>query len=213
MKINCTMKTKMNELVEFLKQIGVLKTSTLFDAFLTNDRCDFVPLKYQGYSYENSPLSIGFGQTISQPYTVAFMLELLQPKLGYEVLDVGFGSGWTTGILAKAVGNQGSVFAVEIIPEVYTYGKGNLDKYNYHNIEFFQGSWEEIPKRKFDCILVSAAAEASVPKKLALKLKVGGRMVVPVKIGSRQVIRFVEKIRENELVEQNYPDFVFVPLV
>src|SRR5450756_1015681 len=83
----------MKELVEHLKRIGVLNSSTLFDAFLENDRRDFVPVEFQSRMYEDISLPIGFGQTISQPYTVAFMMELLQPKSGNEALDVGFGSG------------------------------------------------------------------------------------------------------------------------
>lgn len=202
----------MKELVEHLKRIGVLNSSTLFDAFLENDRRDFVPVEFQSRTYEDISLPIGFGQTISQPYTVAFMMELLQPKSGNEALDVGFGSGWTTGILAKAVGKQGAVCAVEIIPEVYKFGKGNLQKLNYPNIEFYQGPWEDLPPRKFDCILVSAAA-ASVPDKLVTKLKIGGRMVIPVKTAFDHTIRLVKRISESKLIEQNYPGFVFVPLI
>jgi len=207
------MKSDMNGLVEFLKQIEVLKASTLIDAFQTNDRCDFVLYNSRGSAYDNNPVSIGYGQTNSQPYTVAFMMELLQPEPGNEVLDVGFGSGWSSAILAKAVGKQGSVLAVEIIPEIFEFGKSNLQKYNYPNIEFFQGSWTDLPAREFDRILVSAAAASSVPHILAKRLKVGGRLVIPVRNAFGQSIRLLEKIKDNDLEEHNYPDFIFVPLV
>lgn len=202
----------MKALVEYLKRRGTLKTPILIEAFLANDRCDFVPVELLNRAYEDHALPIGFGQTISQPYTVAFMMELLQPEPGNEILDVGFGSGWTTGILASAVGMRGAVYAVEIVPEVYQFGKENLEKYDYPNIELYPGSWEDVPSREFDRILVSAAA-ASVPKKLIEKLRVGGKMVIPVKTGFGQSIRLVEKVSENSLYEQNYPGFVFVPLV
>jgi protein-L-isoaspartate(D-aspartate) O-methyltransferase len=207
------MKSEMNELVEFLKRISVLKTPALIDAFLINDRENYVPGNYQNEAYQNKPLPLASGQSISQPSTVSFMMELLQPELGDEVLDVGFGSGWTTGILAKSIGEDGSVLAVEIVPEVFKFGKENLEKQNYRNIEYYQGSWSDLPARKFDCILVSAAAPPTVPQKLASKLKVGGRMVIPVRHSNDQSILFILKKNEDELVEKDYPGYVFVPLV
>jgi len=202
----------MKTLVEYLKRIGSLKTTVLVDAFLANDRRDFVTDELLSRAYDDHALSIGFGQSISQPYTVAFMMELLQPEQGNEVMDVGFGSGWTTGILAHVVGIEGKVHAVEIIPEVFRFGKGNLLKYNYTNIELYMGSWEDIQSVDFDRILVSAVAPF-VPDKLIAKLKVGGRMVIPVRTGFTQSIRLVEKISESTFCVQNYPGFVFVPLV
>lgn len=123
------MKSDMPELVERLIKKGVLKTPGLIEAFLKNDRYNYVPVKYSWRAYENNPISIGFGQTISQPSTVAFMMELLQPKSGDKVLDIGFGSGWTSGILSVSVGKKGSVLSVEIVPEVI-----NLEKEIYQNI-------------------------------------------------------------------------------
>jgi protein-L-isoaspartate(D-aspartate) O-methyltransferase len=207
------MKSDMAELVERLIKIGVLKTPGLIEAFLKNDRQNFVPKIYSERTYENNPISIGFGQTISQPSTVAFMMELLQPKSGDKILDVGFGSGWTSGILSVSVGTKGSVLSVEIVPEVYKFGKGNLSKYHYRNIGFFQGSWTELAPDKFDCILVSAAADSTVPQKIASFLKVEGRLVIPVKCFSGQSIRLIYKRSETEFDEYNYPGYIFVPLV
>ncbi len=207
------MKSDMSELVERLIKIGVLKTSGLIEAFLKNDRQNFVPGIYSWRAYENSPISIGYSQTISQPSTVAFMMELLQPKSGDKVLDIGFGSGWTSGILSVSVGKNGTVLSVEIVPEVYKFGKGNLSKYHYSNIEFFEGSWTDLAPDNFDCILVSAGADSTVPQKLALLLKLGGRLVIPVNNFSGQSIRLIKKISENEFDEYNYPGYIFVPLV
>jgi protein-L-isoaspartate(D-aspartate) O-methyltransferase len=207
------MKSEMNELVEFLKRISVLKTPALIDAFLLNDRENYIRKAFLVQCYQNNPLPIGFGQTISQPSTVAFMLELLQPESGNEVLDVGFGSGWTTGILASTVGEEGSVVAVEIVPEVFRFGKENLELYKYRNIKLYPGSWRDLPEQNFDCILVSAAAEISVPGILATKLKVGGRMVIPVKHYGAQSILFVQKMNDNQFIEKDFPSYVFVPLL
>lgn len=202
----------MKALVDYLINIGVLKSSNLVEAFLANDRRDFVLQENQNFPYSNKALSIGYGQSISQPYTVAFMMELLQPKSGEKVLDVGFGSGWTTGILANVVGKQGLVYAVELIPEVFQFGNENLRKYQYSNIIFFQSSWEDVPIQEFDCILVSAVAK-SLPEKLLAKLKIGGRMVIPIRTGYSQEIQLVKKTGDNKVIKQSFPGFVFVPLV
>ena len=88
------------------------------EAFKAIDRADFVPEKYKSEAYVNAPLPIDFGQTISQPLTVAFMLELLEPKAGEKILDVGCGSGWVSALLAQIVGEQGKIIAIERIPEL-----------------------------------------------------------------------------------------------
>ena len=203
----------MSELVDRLIINGDLKAPELIEAFLKNDRYNFVPKNYSWKTYENNPISIGFGQTISQPSTVAFMMELLQPKPGNNVLDIGFGSCWTTAILADVAGEKGSVLSVEIQPEVYKFGIENLKQFNYQNIEFFVGSWEDLSPGKFDRILVSAAADSSVLPKLVSKLKVGGRMVIPVQVGFDQAIQLIIKNNKYDFFQKRYPGFIFVPLV
>ncbi len=121
------------ELVEHLIKRGVLKTPKIIEAFKKIDRKDFVKEEFLEEAYFDTPLPIGFGQTISQPYTVAFMLELLEPKEGDTVLDIGSGSGWTTALLAYIVGNKGKVIGVERIKELVEFGKKNLAKYKFKN--------------------------------------------------------------------------------
>ena len=108
----------MKQLIKNLISSGYLKTPEIINAFYKIDRIDFVPeeLKYEAHT--NTPLPIGYGQTVSQPLTVAFMLELLQPKSGHKILDVGSGSGWQSVLLACLAGNKGRVIAVERIPEL-----------------------------------------------------------------------------------------------
>ena len=150
----------MRELVESLKQAGVLKTPRIISAFLANDRNKFVPAGFEADAYVDAPLPIGEGQTISQPYTVAFMMELLDPRLGQKILDIGLGSGWTAGILAHIVGEQGKVWGLEIIPELFEFGKSNLKKLGYKNIKLRnQSGWEGLPEAApFDRIIAGAAA-------------------------------------------------------
>src|SRR3989338_8071025 len=97
---------------------GYLKTPLIIEAFKKIDRADFVSENLRDEAYENYPLPIGFDQTISQPLTVAFMLELLQPQPGEKILDIGSGSGWTTTLLAFCVGKEGRGFGLERIPEL-----------------------------------------------------------------------------------------------
>jgi len=161
----------------------------------------------------NIPLPIGYGQTISQPLTVAVMLELLDPKPGDNILDVGSGSGWSTSLLAHIVGKKGKVIALERIAELYKLGLKNTEKFGFIEegiVEFYKedGNNGFEKNAPYDRILVSASSE-EIPDALKKQLKVGGKMVIPVK----NSIWYLEKNGENEFHEEEYPGFSFVPLV
>jgi protein-L-isoaspartate(D-aspartate) O-methyltransferase len=200
-------------LVEKLIEIGGLKTLLLIEAFKKNNRADFVPEEFKKETGFDMSLPIGFGQTNSQPYTVAFMLELLQPQPGEKIMDVGAGSGWTSALLAYCVGEGGRVFAVERIPELCEFGKKNVSKYNFTNMGIVKivcgdgnlGLSEEAP---FDKILVSASAKES-PLALKEQLKVGGKMVLPI----QNSIWLVTKKSKNNFEQKEFPGFAFVPLI
>ena len=113
----------MDNLVKELITNGALKTPRIIEAFRAIDRKDFVPEELQDEAYGNYPLQIGYGQTISQPNTVAFMLELLAPELGNKIIDVGSGSGWQTALLAHIVGPKGKIFGIELVPELKKMGE------------------------------------------------------------------------------------------
>src|SRR3989338_7365795 len=136
-----------SELVQRLIEEEYLKTERIIGAFLNVDRKDFVPEEYKSESYGDYPLPIGWGQTISQPATVAFMLELLQPEEGDKIMDIGAGSCWQTAILASVVGENGSVCSVERILELCEFGRSNLAKYSFKNISFLRAE-----KRYFKAI-------------------------------------------------------------
>ncbi|MFA5386193.1 MAG: protein-L-isoaspartate O-methyltransferase [Candidatus Paceibacterota bacterium] len=200
-------------LVNSLIKDGYLKTPEIIEAFKTIDRVNFVREEDKENTYVNAPLPIGFDQTISQPLTVAFMLELLEPKKGEKILDVGAGSGWTSTLLAQIVSETGKVIALELIPELCEFGKKNVSNYNFVKkgilnflcADGYKGFEEEMP---FDKILVSAAA-SEIPPALKKQLKIGGRIVVPI----GQSIFVIEKHEKDQFTEKEYFGFSFVPLV
>ena len=118
-----------NQLAAFLKETGVLKSAKVISAFETVDRRDFVPEEMKNLAYVDEPLPIGFGQTISQPSTVAFMLERLDVCDGDIVFDVGSGSGWQAALLAHIVGPTGKIYTAEIIPELCEFAQENIKEY------------------------------------------------------------------------------------
>jgi len=203
-------------LVDDLVEANILKTTEIIHAFKTVDRANFLPKDMAENSEENVPIPIGEGQTNSQPMTVALMLELVNPRPGEEALDVGFGSGWTTALLAKLVGDTGKVVAIEILPAIFAQGQENVQKVNLDGrVEFLQGSYDEFVKENkiFDCIMVSAAAP-SVPANLKASLKDGGRLVIPVESGATGDHVLVKVTREGDnFVKEEFSGFQFVPLV
>ena len=196
------------ELADYLEERG-LRTSRIVRAFREVDRADFVPAILKENPYVDHPLPIGEGQTISQPFTVAFMLELLRPEEGQRVLDVGSGSGWTTALLASIVGENGEVLGLERMEPLVAFGRANLVRYGFPHARIEQaGEVLGKPGGRFHRILVSAAAER-MPVALMEQLEPGGRMVIPV----GNAIFAVERTGEQAWEEERYDGFVFVPLV
>jgi protein-L-isoaspartate(D-aspartate) O-methyltransferase len=190
-----------------------LRSDLIIDAFSEMGRIEFVPKELEMEAEMDVPLPIGYGQTISQPLTVALMLELLNPERGQNILDVGSGSGWTTALLSYITGEKGKVTALEIIPELCEQGKNNVDKFGFvkkgvaefHCVNAFDGYAENSP---YDRILVSAMAE-EIPPKIKEQLKVGGKMVIPI----FNSIWYIEKKSEKDLYKEEFPGFSFVPFV
>jgi protein-L-isoaspartate(D-aspartate) O-methyltransferase len=138
----------------------------------------FVPVEVAAYAYEDEPLPIGHGQTISQPYIVAYMTEILRLKGGEKVLEIGTGSGYQAAILAEIVGD---VYTVEIVKPLADRARASLDRLGYKNIHYFCGDgysgWPSAAP--FDAVIVTAAP-AEVPLPLFEQLREGGRLVLPV---------------------------------
>ncbi|MDP3142631.1 MAG: protein-L-isoaspartate O-methyltransferase [Candidatus Omnitrophota bacterium] len=197
---------------DFIKQ-GVLKTPRIIEAFEKIDRVDFVLQELKEKAYINEPLPIREGQTISQPLTVAFMIELLQPRIGDKIFEVGFGSGWQTALLAEIIGGSGRVFAVERIKELFKFGAGNISKYNFIKKGIIKTILSDATMglkkyAPFDKIIAGASGD-KVPEVWLKELKIGGRLVMPIK---ESIWLYIKK-SEKEFEKQEFPGFVFVPLV
>jgi len=188
---------------------GVLRTPELVEAFRKIDRKAFVPEGFGETIYVDAPLPIGEGQTISQPSTVAFMLELLGAKKGDRVLDIGSGSGWTAALLGTIVGPEGEVTGLERQKALVERGRSNIAPFGFENVRIeAAGDTLGKPGETFDRILVSASAP-EIPRQLFTQLKSGGVLVIPVQ---NSIYRFT-KLSGSEIRQEEFPGFVFVPLI
>jgi len=191
-----------------------IKNPAILAAFEKVPRHLFVPEEYRTFSYQDHPLGIGQGQTISQPYIVAMTLNLLALDKDDLVLEIGTGSGYQTALLAEIVKE---VYTVERIPELFMKARTVLKELNYPNIHFRMGDgtkgWEKAypPCSEFNKIAVSAAAP-SVPESLINQLADGGKLVIPTGNRSFQELILVEK-RDNQFTKTCFGGCTFVPLI
>ena len=182
----------------------------VMQAMNTVPRHEFVPENMRSMAYENRPLPIGFGQTISQPYIVALMTDLLQPQPDHHVLEIGTGSGYQAAVLSQLVSQ---VYSIEIIEELGKSSTQLLTRLAYDNIKTriadgYNGWPQHAP---FDSIIVTAAI-SHIPPPLVQQLKKGGRMVIPV--GTRfqtQYLTLVEKDKQGKITTRQLLPVIFVP--
>jgi len=203
-----SIRSKMVE--EQLKTRGITSAPVL-DAMRNVPRHLFVPEHLHTYAYDDSPLSIGFGQTISQPYIVAYMTEQLDPVPGMKILEIGTGSGYQAAVLAH-LGCE--VYTVEVVEEHAIQARKTLSELNYDNVKVqhgdgYMGWLEEAP---FDAIIVTAAPEI-IPIKLIEQLNEGGKIIIPVgEVHSMQSLKFITKTN-GKIIEKDLLLVRFVPMV
>ncbi len=188
-----------------------IKDSRVLKAMQSVPRHSFVRSSDTSQAYRDRPLPIGFGQTISQPYMVAFMTEILKLTGTEKVLEIGTGSGYQAAVLAEAAGQ---VFSMEIIPGLYTSAKKRLESLGYGrvNLKSDDGYYGWPDAAPFDRIMVTAAA-GHIPPPLIKQLKKGGRMVIPVgKPWMIQTLILVEKNQKGEVRTRSLMSVRFVPL-
>ena len=204
------LKEAREKMVELIKSRGI-KDERVISAMLKVPRHLFVDKSQWGSAYDDRPLPIGFGQTISQPYIVALMTESLEIKKGEKVLEIGTGSGYQSAILAELTDK---VYSIEIIEELGKRADRVLKSLGYRvRIKIGDGynGWEEYAP--FDAIIVTCAPD-HVPPPLIQQLKIGGRMVIPVgPPGLYQTLWLIKKEKEDKLIYKNLGDVLFVPLV
>ena len=198
-------------MVDVISEYGVRDSATL-DAMRSVPRHEFVPEGNRRRAYEDYPLPIEEGQTISQPYIVAFMTEVLGVRPGMRVLEVGTGSGYQAAVLAE-IGAH--VFTIEIFEALANSARTRLRRLGYHNVSVRHGDgylgWEE--EAPFDAVIVTAAPD-HIPQALTEQLRNGGRLVIPV--GSQygiQTLTLVEKGPDGALSSHRLLAVRFVPLL
>jgi protein-L-isoaspartate(D-aspartate) O-methyltransferase len=182
----------------------------VLDALLRVERHRFVPDRYIPHAYEDRPLSIGEGQTISQPYIVAFMTHVLSLSRTDKVLEIGTGSGYQAAILGELCDN---VYTIEVIPSLGLKAQGLLKELGYDNVRVKIGDgyegWKEYAP--YDAIIVTCAP-THVPEPLKEQLKEGGRMVIPVGEMYNQKLVLLRKAGDRLIEEKTLP-VRFVPMV
>lgn len=198
-----------NNLLNFWQSDKLLKKRMVLDAFKKVKRENFVPKYLKEFAYDDIPLHIGEGQTISQPTTVAIMTNALKLKTGDKVLEVGSGSGYQAAIISEIIGKTGKLYTIEYLKNLYILAKNNLK--NYKNVTVILGDGSKGLKKEapFDKIIVTAASP-NIPKQLVQQLKTGGILIVPVGGLIQDMIKITKK--ENGIKKENLGEFRFVPL-
>ncbi|MEE3002946.1 MAG: protein-L-isoaspartate(D-aspartate) O-methyltransferase [Pseudomonadota bacterium] len=198
-------------LVKQIKERGI-SNQDILDAMMKYPRELFVDDALKDRAYDDSPLPIGFGQTISQPYIVAFMLELLELEKKHDVLEIGAGSGYQAALLSSLVN---SVIALELIPKLGQQAQQRCEDLGIKNLKIrISDGYQGWPKNApYDRIIVAAAAEA-IPQQLLAQLKPEGILVIPIgKQMKTQELQIIRKDCDGNIQMSKSLDVRFVPLV
>tara|TARA_B100001115_G_C15762150_1_gene373451 strand:+ start:254 stop:898 length:645 start_codon:yes stop_codon:yes gene_type:complete len=197
------------QLVDVLKKKGI-NNSKILEGINSIPRHLFIDNAFVNFAYRDQAFPIGSGQTISQPYTVAFQTQLLDPQPFEKILEIGTGSGYQTSLLLFL---ESDVYSIERQRELYLKTKSFLPKLGYKCHLIYGDGYKGLPKfAPFDKILVTCGAP-SIPFKLINQIKIGGKIVVPIGDSSNQVMHLIERISEKEIKNTKHGDFLFVPML
>jgi len=197
------------KLIDDIRRKGI-KNEKVLRALEAIPRHFFMDSSFLKFAYEDKPFPIGSGQTISQPYTVAFQTELLNIKKGDKVLEIGTGSGYQACVLLEM---EAKVFSIERYKNLYLKTKSFLLSIGYNPKLFYGDGYKGLPNfAPFDKIIVTAGAPY-IPEPLLKQLTIGGILVIPVGEHGTQVMKCVHRIDENKYEEKDHGLFSFVPLL
>ena len=199
-------------LLFLLKKQGMNFSKKVIKAFKAIPREKFVMENYKERAYEDSPLPILLGQTISQPSTVLKFLDALDVKLGNKVLEIGSGSGYNAALLSKLVGTKGFIYSTEIAEPLAEFARNNIKKIKIKNVEILRidGSQGLMEKEPFDRIILTVAC-SKIPDVLIDQLKTGGILVAPVgPIYAQNLVRL--KKTSKRISEKIFGQYQFVPM-
>ena len=212
MKMGKKYHTALNDLISYLKNSRYLTEDNVESAFRNIPRHEFVPESELDYAYYNEPLPIMKNQTISQPGVVSRMTEWLDVKRGQNILEIGTGSGWQSGILSYLIGD-GAVFSIELHPELVKFAQENLKKLKIKNVHVIlgDGSIGYAKESPYDRIIITAAC-TEIPLPLLEQLKEDGLLLAPVGDASQSLI-LLKKTSKGIVEIKNQSNYVFVPLL
>ncbi len=222
---SCTdeeLRRRKRELLEALRREGVIRSERVYRAMLSVPREEFVPPELRCHAYDDNPLPIGCGQTISAPHMVAMMCEEARLEPGHKVLEVGTGSGYHAAVMAEIVAPRdqprerwGRVITIERIPELAERARRTLERLGYADrvkVVVGDGSLGYEPEAPYDRIVVTAAAP-DIPRPLLEQLKPGGIMVIPVGDRYLQYLYVVVKREDGSVEARPVTSCLFVPLI
>ncbi len=203
------MNSTKQDLINTWKKRGLINDQRVLEAFKTIPREEFVPSCFESKAYRDAPLEIGYGQTISQPFTLLSMVELLNVEKTDKVLEIGAGSGYGAAILGQLASQ---VYAVEIVPELVKLAQENLNQAKIDNVEVIEwdGSRGYDRESPYDKVIISAAC-SEIPSALIEQLGENGIIVAPVGDGRSQVMTKCIKYN-GDLKKSHFGNYAFVPL-
>lgn len=206
------MKEDRERMVYEIKKKYGLSSVDVLSVMLQIPREKFAPREYQNIAYKDAPVPLGFGQTMSQPYTVAFMTDLLDLTGREKVLEIGTGSGYQAAVLSKLASK---VYTVEIIPELAKRARTVLERIGYKNVHVKTGSgewgWEKFAP--FDAIVITAGLKLMVPENLFDQLKPDGILIAPLGRGNNKTMTKFTKNKNGDIIREKFGIFHFVPFI
>ncbi len=197
-------------LLQRWREQSIIEDEKILKAFSEIKREDFIPKEYQSQAYEDSPLPLGHGATISQPTTIMLMLQALEIKPGNKILEIGTGSGYNAALLSQLAGKKGKIITIEYVKELADSAIKKLKDFKNVKVLYADGKYGYKSLAPYDRIIITAACQ-DIPESLMQQLKPNGIMVIPIGPFHNQEVFKITKLKD-ELKRESLGSFVFVPM-